>query len=57
MWLGANGTTRIVDEDEIVLTDLLSLANLAISAPLRTKSELLQEEDNKHDFFRPKAIH
>jgi hypothetical protein len=44
-----------VDEEEIGLIDLLSLPNLALSAPLRTKSELLQEED-KHDFFRPEAI-
>ena len=37
------------------LTDRLSLPNLAVSAPLRTKSELLQEED-KHDFMRPEAM-
>ncbi len=55
MWLRANGTKRIVDEEEIELTDLLSLPNLALSTLLRIKSELLQEED-KHDFVRPEAI-
>ena len=44
-----------MDEEEIGLTDLLSLPNLALSAPLMTKSELLQEED-KHDFVRPEAM-
>jgi len=44
-----------VDEEEIRLTDLLSLPNLALSAPLRTDSGLLQEED-KHDFVRPEAM-
>ncbi len=44
-----------MDDEEIGLTDLMSFPNLALSAPLMEKSELLQEED-KHDFVRPEAM-
>jgi hypothetical protein len=37
------------------LNDLLSLSNLVVSAPFKTNSGLLQEE-NKHDFVRPEAM-
>ena len=44
-----------MEEEAIGLTDFLSFPNLARSAPLRTKSELLEEED-KHNFVRPEKI-
>ena len=44
-----------MDEEENGFTDLLSLLNLALFAPLRSKLELLQEED-KHNFVRPEAM-
>jgi hypothetical protein len=54
--LRANGINRIVEEEAIGMTDLLSFPNLARSDALRTKSELFEEED-KHDFVKPpKAI-
>jgi hypothetical protein len=55
IWLRAKGTNLIVEEEEIGFTDLRSFPNLTRSAPLRTKSELLEEED-KHDFVRAEAI-
>ena len=55
IWLRSNGTNLIVEEEAIGLTDLLSFLNLTRSAPLRTKSELFEEED-KHDFVKPEAI-
>jgi hypothetical protein len=55
IWLRASGTNRIVEEEAIGLTDLMSFPNLARSAPLSTKSELLEEED-KHDFVRREAM-
>jgi hypothetical protein len=53
--LRASGTNLIVEEEEIGFADLRSFPNLARSAPLRTKSELLEEED-KHDFVKAEAI-
>jgi hypothetical protein len=53
--LKANGTNRIVEEEAIGLTDLPSFPNLTRSAPLRTQSELLEEEV-KLNFVRPEAI-
>ena len=55
MWLRANGTNRIVEDDEIEWTELLSFLNLAFSAAFRTKSELLHEE-GKHDFVKAEAM-
>ena len=56
MWLRANnGTNLIAKEDAIGLADLLSVPNLNRSAPLMTKSELLEEED-KHDFVKAEEI-
>ena len=55
IWLRANGTNLIVEEEEIGFADLLSFPNLTRSAPLSTKSELLEEED-KHDLVRAEAI-
>ncbi len=55
IWLRANGTNLIVEEEAIGLTDLLSFPNFTRSAPLRTKSDLFEEED-KHDFVKPEAI-
>ncbi len=46
---------RIVDEVEIGLQDLLSFANFVDSTALRTKWELLREED-KHDLASPEAM-
>jgi len=45
----------MVEEDEMGLTEFLSSLNLTFSAALKTKSELLHEED-KHDFVKPEAI-
>ena len=45
MWFSAKGMKRIVDEEGIGLHDLLSFANFVDLTDLRTKSELLQEED------------
>jgi hypothetical protein len=55
IWLRARGTNLIVEEEEIGFADLLSFPNLTRSAPLSTKSELLEEED-KHDLVRAEAI-
>ena len=46
---------RIVYEEEIGLHDLVSFANFFDLAALRTKSELLPDED-KHDLVSPKAM-
>jgi hypothetical protein len=54
-WFRASGTKRIVEEEDTGLTYLMSLPNLAVSDTLRTKSELLQEED-KHGLARPEAL-
>jgi len=48
-------TNRVVEDEAIGLTDLMSFPNLTRSAPLRTKSELL-EDDDKHDFVKPEAM-
>jgi hypothetical protein len=53
-WLRARGTNLIVEEVAMGLMVFKSFLNLAFSAALSTKSELLQEED-KHDFFKPEA--
>ena len=54
-WFNVRGTNRIVEDEEMGFMERLSLMNLARSAPLSTKSELLEDED-KHDFVKPEAM-
>ena len=53
--LKPRGIKRIVEEEEIGLHDLQSFPNLADSATLMTKSEILHEED-KHDLVDLEAM-
>ncbi len=55
IWLSANGTNLVVEEEAIGLADLPSFPSLTRSAPLRTKSELF-EERVKHDCVKLEAI-
>ena len=54
-WFSAKGMKRIVGEEEIGLQDLMSFAHFVDSEVLRTKLELLHEED-KHNLVNPEAM-